>query len=155
MTRALLADVPLAAHAKAVQALDEFDQLVSEYETILDTQQALVRDANFAGLFEMASHGDRLARDAANCGKRFAPLVAAVAEGQFAGMRATEIRRRSFASSSRARTLGTGAARLAGVCMTERDIMGREVRQLGSSESSVGLPPAYRPDPERFLDRRG
>lgn len=155
MTLALLSDVPLAAHTKAVKALDEFDRLVSEYETILDTQQALVRAENFAGLFEMASHGDRLARDAANCGRRFAPLVGAVAAGQFAGPRASEIRRRSFASSSRAQTLDSGAARLAAACVTERETMGREVRQLAAVDSSAGLPPAYRPDPQRFLDRRG
>ena len=147
--------MPATAHAKAVQALDEFDNLVSQYETLLDTQQALVRSANFAGLFEMASRGDKLARDASNCGKRFTPLVAAVADGQFAGPRAADIRRRSFASSSRAQTLDTGSARLAAACMIERDDLRRELRQLGGSSSAAGLPPAYRPDPEHFLDRRG
>ncbi|MDQ6736203.1 MAG: hypothetical protein M3Z30_00705 [Gemmatimonadota bacterium] len=155
MNRKPDADVPATAHAKAVQALDEFDVLISQYETLLDTQQALVRTANFAGLFDMASRGDKLARDASNCGKRFTPLVAAVADGQFSGPRAVEIRRRSFAASSRAQTLDSGSARLAVACMIERENTGRELRQLGDSPSNAGLPPAYRRDPERFLDRRG
>lgn len=155
MNRKPVADVPATAHAKAVRALDEFDSLVSQYETLLDTQQILVSTANFAGLFEMASLGDKLARDASNCGKRFTPLVAAVADGQFSGPRASEIRRRSFAANSRAQTLDTGSERLAAACTTERETLGRELGQLGGSPSSAGLPPAYRPGPERFLDRRG
>ncbi len=105
MSKALTTDVPPAAHAKAMRALDEFDSLVSQYEKLLDTQQVLVRTSNFAALFEMASRGDRLARDAALCGKRFTPLVDAVASGQFTGPRAAEIRRRSFAARSNAETL--------------------------------------------------
>ncbi|MDQ2889584.1 MAG: hypothetical protein M3R65_03375 [Gemmatimonadota bacterium] len=155
MTRTLVKDVPAAAHAKAIEALDEFDRIIARYELHLDTQHALVRTANFAGLFEMASHGDRLVRDAAICGKRFTPLVGAVADGQFAGPRAAEIRRRSLASRSVAQTLDAGASRLADVCSYERDSLGNAVRQLTSSRSDNGLPPAYRPDPERFIDRRG
>lgn len=155
MNRPSTPDVPAAAHAKAVQALDEFDKLVSQYETLLDTQQALVRTANFAGLFEVAAHGDKLARDASNCGKRFTPLVAAVAEGQFSGPRAAEIRRRSFAARSSALSLDVGAERLAAACSTERGNLSRELRQIGDTQSNAGLPPAYRPGPERFLDRLG
>lgn len=155
MTRSLVADVPVAAHAKAVQALDEFDALVSKYEMLLDTQDALVRTANFAGLFEMASRGDKLARDAALCGRRFAPLVGAVASGQFAGPRASEIQRRSFASRSAAETLDGAASRLADACSVQRDMMGRELRGAGSPGPHAGLPPAYRPDARGFLDRRG
>ena len=155
MTRSLVADVPVAAHAKAVQALDEFDALVSQYEMLLDTQQVLVRTANFAGLFEMASRGDKLARDAALCGKRFAPLVGAIASGQFAGPRASDIQRRSFASRSQAETLDGSASRLAGACSVQRDIMGRELRGGASASPQVGLPPAYRTGSQRFIDRRG
>ena len=155
MSKALTSDVPLAAHAKAVQALDEFDSLVSQYEMLLDTQHAMLRTANFAALFEMASRGDRLARDASLCGKRFAPLVEALASGQFMGPRATEIRKRSFAARSNAETLGNASSRLADDCGSERDIMGREVRKSLSPGSDAGLPPAYRTDAARFLDRRG
>lgn len=155
MTRTLVADVPAAAHAKAIQALDEFDALVSQYEMLLDTQQVFVRTANFAGLFEMASRGDKLARDATLCGKRFAPLVGAVASGQFAGPRASDIQRRSFASRSHAETLDGSASRLAGVCSTQRDLMGRELRGGASSSTQAGLPPAYRTGSQRFIDRRG
>lgn len=151
----LTVDVPVIAHAKALQALDEFDTLVSQYEMLLDTQHVFVRTANFAGLFEMASRGDKLARDAAICGKRFSPLVAAVAEGQFAGPRATEIHRRSFAANSRAQTLDVSTSRLADACSVQRDIMGREIRRSHAASSDVGLPPAYRTGSERFLDRRG
>ncbi len=154
MTQLGLKDVPTAAHTKAVAALDDFDRLVSEYELLLDTQQVLVRTANFAGLFELASHGDRLARDAANCGKRFAPLVAAVSEGQFAGPRAMEIRRRSLASRSLAETLGGCSSRLAENCRGARDLMARQVRLLSSSGSDAGFPSAYRADPQPLLDRR-
>jgi len=155
MSSALVVDVPLVAHKKAVQALDEFDALVSQYEMLLDTQYVHVRTANFAGLFEMASRGDKLARDATMCGKRFAPLVEAVVAGQFAGPRASEIRRRSFASRSHAETLDGSASRLADVCKVQRDIMGRELRGTHPSGSQAGLPPAYRSDSQRFLDRRG
>jgi len=155
MSNALVGDVPLVAHRKAVQALDEFDALVSQYEMLLDTQYVHVRTANFAGLFEMASRGDKLARDASLCGKRFAPLVEAVVAGQFAGTRASEIRRRSFASRSHAETLDGSASRLADVCRVQRDIMGRELRGTHPSGSQAGLPPAYRSDSQRFLDRRG
>jgi hypothetical protein len=155
MNKTLVADVPIAAHKKAMQALDDFDALVSQYEMLLDTQYIHVRTANFAGLFEMASRGDKLARDASMCGKRFAPLVGAVAEGQFVGPRASEIRRRSFASHSRAETLDGSASRLADVCRVQRDIMGRELRGTHPSGSQAGLPPAYRTDSQRFLDRRG
>jgi hypothetical protein len=153
--KTLTVDVPSAAHAKAVQALDEFDSLVLLYEKLLDTQQILVRTANFAALFEMASRGDKLARDAALCGKRFTPLVEAVASGQFSGPRATEIRKRSFAARSNAETLSGATSRLANACSAERDTMGREIRKSLSSGSQAGLPPAYRTDSQRFLDRRG
>lgn len=155
MSRALTVDVPLAAHAKAVKALEEFDSLVSQYEMLLDTQQILVRTANFAALFEMASRGDRLARDADLCGKRFSPLVDAVASGQFTGPRATEIRRRSFAARSRAETLSGSTSRLADACSDERDNMGREIRRSQGLGAQAGLPPSYRTGAERFLDRRG
>lgn len=155
MTTALIADVPLAAHQKALKALDEFDALVSRYEMLLDTQQILVRTANFAGLFQMAARGDQLARDAALCGRRFAPLVGAVAAGQFAGPRASEILRRSFASRSSAETLNVSASRLAVACGGERDSMGRELRGAMSPRPEVGLPPAYRAGQQSFIDRRG
>jgi hypothetical protein len=155
MTRALVTDVPVAAHAKAIQAFDEFDALVSRYEMLLDTQQVLVRTANFAGLFETASRGDKLARDATLCGKRFAPLVGAVASGQFAGPRASEIQRRSFASRSYAETLDGSASRLASVCSAHRDVMGRELRSTVASNPPAGLPPAYRTGSQHFVDRRG
>lgn len=155
MSKAVTVDVPLAAHAKAVQALEEFDSLVSQYEMLLDTQQVLVRTANFAALFEMASRGDRLARDAALCGKRFAPLVDAVASGQFTGPRATELRRRSFSARSNAETLSGSASRLASACSIERDSMGHEIRRSQNSGSQSGLPAGYRTDAQRFLDRRG
>ncbi len=155
MTQRGLKDVPASAHAKAVAALDDFDRLVSQYELLLDTQQVLVRTANFAGLFEMASQGDRLARDAVNCGKRFAPLVAAVAGGQFSGPRAVELRRRSLASRSLAETLGGWSTRLAADCGAARDLMAHQMKLLPPSGSDVGLPTAYRSDPQRFLDRRG
>jgi hypothetical protein len=155
MTRALVTDVPVAAHAKAIQAFDEFDALVSRYEMLLDTQQVLVRTANFAGLFETASRGDKLARDATLCGKRFAPLVGAVASGQFAGPRASEIQRRSFASRSYAETLHGSASRLASVCSAHRDVMGRELRSAVASNPQAGLPPAYRTGSQHFVDRRG
>jgi hypothetical protein len=153
MSKELVLDVPPAAHTKAVQALDEFDGLVSQYEMLLDTQQILVRTANFAALFEMASRGDKLARDAAICGRRFTPLVAAVASGQFAGPRAAEIRRRSFAAGSRAQTLDGSASRLASACSGARDSMGREIRRGSASGAEAGLPPAYRSDAQRLLDR--
>lgn len=153
MSTALATDVPLAAHAKTVRALQEFDALVSQYERLLDTQQILVGTANFAALFEMASRGDRLARDAAMCGKRFAPVVAAVTSGQFTGARATEIRRLSFAARSRAETLGDSASRLANACREERDILGQEIRRTNPVSAQLGVPPAYRADPQRLLDR--
>lgn len=153
MSHALISDVPVAAYAKSVQALEEFDALVSQYEMLLDTQQILVRTANFAALFEMASRGDKLARDAAMCGKRFTPLVDAVSSGQFTGPRATDIRRRSFAARSRAETLGGSASRLANACSEERDVMGRELRRADTSDLDAGLPPAYRVGAQRFLDR--
>lgn len=153
MSTALTTDVPLAAHAKAIRALQEFDALVAQYERLLDTQQVLVRTANFAALFEMASRGDRLARDAAICGKRFAPVVAAVTSGQFAGARATEIRRLSFAARSRAETLGDSASRLANACRDERDILGQAIRRTNPATAQAGLPPAYRADAHRLLDR--
>ncbi|MEO7103600.1 MAG: hypothetical protein ABI311_09460 [Gemmatimonadaceae bacterium] len=150
-----MSDVPLAAHAKAVQAIDEFDSLVSQYEMLLDTQHAVLRTANFAALFELASRGDRLARDAALCGKRFAPLVEALASGQFMGPRATDIRKRSFAARSNAETLGNASSRLADDCSDQRDSMGREIRKSLAAGSQPGLPLAYRTDTTRFLDRRG
>ncbi len=153
MSKALTADVPLAAYTKSVQALDDFEALVSQYEMLLDTQQILVRTANFAALFEMASRGDKLARDADLCGKRFTPLVAAVASGQFVGPRAADIRRRSFVANSHAQTLSRSSSRLADACSDERDIMGREIRSGAAGNSQAGLPPAYRTDTSRFLDR--
>jgi hypothetical protein len=155
VTTTLLADVPLGAHAKAVQALDEFDALVSQYEMLLDTQQAHVRTANFPALFESVSSGDVLAREAVNCGKRFKPLLGAVAAGQFAGPRANEIRLRSLAAFSRAGTLDGSAARLADACREQRDAMGRELRAGVGSGAQSGLPPAYRGGSQRLLDRRG
>jgi hypothetical protein len=153
MSTALTADVPLPAHAKAMRALQEFDAIVSQYEMLLDTQQVLVRTVNFAALFEMASRGDRLARDAAMCGKRFTPIVDAVTSGQFVGPRATELRRLSFAAKSHAETLGGSASRLANACRDERDTMGREIRRTNPLGAEAGLPPAYRVDAERLLDR--
>ena len=153
MSTALTADVPLAAHVKTMQALQEFDALVSQYERLLDTQQILVRTANFAALFEMASRGDRIARDAALCGKRFAPVVAAVTAGQFTGSRATEIRRLGFTARSRAETLGDSASRLAHACREERDILGQEIRRTNPGGTQSGHPKAYRAESHRLLDR--
>jgi hypothetical protein len=155
MSNALTADVPLAAHAKAMKALKRFNSLVSQYEMLLDTQQALVRAANFSALFEVASRGDSLARDADLCGRQFAPLIDAITSGQFSGPRATEIRKLGFAARSNAETLGNSSSRLAAACSSERDSMGRKLRQSHASGSQAGLPPAYRTGSERFLDRRG
>jgi hypothetical protein len=154
MTNALTADVPPAAHAKAIKALERFNSLVSQYEMLLDTQQALVRAANFSALFETASRGDRLARDADLCGRQFAPLIDAIASGQFTGPRATEIRKLGFAAKSNADTLGNASSRLAAACRNERDVLGREIRKAHSSGLQAGLPPAYRTRADRFLDRR-
>lgn len=155
MSKSLTADVPHPAHLKAITALDEFDSLVSQYEMLLDTQQVMVRTANFSALFEMASRGDKLARDATLCGQRFSPLVDAIASGQFTGPRATEIKKRSFSSHSNAETLTGGSARLAARCISERDIMGKEIRQTHASAAAGTGPSAYRPPSASFLDRRG
>lgn len=155
MRKSLTVDVPQAAHVKAINALDEFDSLVSQYEMLLDTQQVMVRTANFSALFEMTSRGDKLARDAVLCGQRFAPLVDAIASGQFAGPRATEIKRRSFSSQSNAETLTGASSRLAAVCISERDILGRELRQTHASVAPAAVPSAYRTASASFLDRRG
>jgi hypothetical protein len=155
MKQSLIADVPAAAHAKAVSALDDFDALVASYEMLLDTQQVLVSTSNFGALFEMASRGDRLARDASLCSQRFAPLVDAIVSGQFSGPRATEIKRKSFAARSRAETLSASSASLARACGDERDIMARELRKTHPGGGQAGLPPAYRTDSVRVLDRRG
>lgn len=155
VNNALSTDVPLEAYTKAVRALDDFDALVGQYDMLLDTQQAFVRTGNFAALFETASRGDKLAREATLCGKRFVPLVEAVAARQFVGPRANEIRRRSFSSRSSAETLGSSASRLARTCSEKRDVMGREIRRTHAADSQAGLPPAYRVGPQRLLDRRG
>jgi hypothetical protein len=151
---ALMSDVPQAAHDKAIRALDEFDALVLQYERLLDTQQAMVRTANFSALFEMASRGDKLARDAVLCGQRFAPLVDAIASGQFAGPRATEIRKRNFRAHSNAETLTGASGRLAADCISQRDLMGREIRRSGSPVSASGRQ-MYEVPSTSFLDRRG
>ncbi|MEO7216636.1 MAG: hypothetical protein ABI026_00405 [Gemmatimonadaceae bacterium] len=155
MSKSLTADVPQPAHAKAIKALDEFDSLVSQYEMLLDTQQVMVRTANFSALFEMASRGDKLARDAVLCGQRFSPLVDAIASGQFTGPRATEIKKRSFSSQSNAETLTGASAQLAARCISARDIMGREIRQTHASAAPATGPSAYWPASAPFLDRRG
>ena len=114
-------DVPLAAHAKAVAALDEFDTLTAQYVALLDTQRALMQSGNPAGVAESASRGDMLAARAAECGRRLAPMREALAGGSMRGPRADALRKRLERMAHRVALLVAGASEVARHCQTARD----------------------------------
>ena len=155
MSRSLTADIPVAAYDKAVAALDEYDELAEQFERLINTQLILVANADFAGLFELASRGDKLTRDAAMCAKRFTPLSGAIASGQFFGPRTIELQRRSDDIRFCATALDSSASRLADACSAARDTMGRGIRQDLAADPQAGLPPAFRRGANHFLDRTG
>lgn len=113
MTRA---DLPPAAATKALSALDEFDAAANQYGALLDAQRALLARDNSVGAAELASRGDAMARSAAQCGRRLAPVREALRQPSVQGPRADEIRRRVAAAECRTAVLAAAAAEIAGRC---------------------------------------
>lgn len=139
--RATQSDVPAAAHAKAVAALDEFDTLTTQYVALLDTQRALMESGNPTGVAESAVRGDMLAARAAACGHRLAPMREALAGGAMRGPRADALRARLERMSNRVALLVAGAAEVAGRCQAARDVSSAALaamqRSAGSGISGV------------------
>lgn len=134
-------DVPAAAHAKAVAALDEFDTLTAEYVALLDTQRALLGAGNPAAVAESAARGDLIAARAAECGRRLAPMREALSTGAMRGPRAEALRTRLGRMANRVALLRAGAADVARHCQEARDASSAALagmqRSAGSGVSGV------------------
>lgn len=133
---AKLGDVPAAAHAKAVAALDEFDTLTTQYVALLDTQRALLESGNAVGVAESAVRGDMLAARAAECGRRLAPMREALAAGSMRGPRADRLRERLGRMSHRIALLVAGASEVARRCQTARDLSSAALAGMQRSAGS-------------------
>lgn len=150
-------DLPVAAHAKAVTALDEFDATAAEYVALLDTQRALLAEGNATAVAESVARGDALALRAAACGRQLAPLREALAGDTVHGPRADAVRRRLERMMHRAALLGAAAADVAVRCEVERDSTGNALARL-QRPAGAGKAALYAPHAARApltLDTRG
>lgn len=151
------ADLPIAAHAKAVAALDEFDAVAAEYVALLDTQRALLAQGNPLAVAESVARGDGLAQRAALCGRRLAPFREALARHDLRGPRADAVRQRLDRMRHRAALLGAAAADVAARCEVERHATGSALARLqkaaGGKATLYASPNA--PRAPLTLDTRG
>ncbi len=147
-------DVPGAAYTKAVRALGEFDVLVVEYGMLIDTERALLNSGNREGVEQVVTRGDSIARAAALCGRRVSPLIKAIDSGQFAGPRASQIKRRSAGARSAALAVAASAALVAEACAAQRDDMGREIRRDSAGRGRTTAQPGYRVGAPLMIDTR-
>lgn len=129
-------DVPAAAHAKAVAALDEFDTLTRDYVALLDTQRALLGWGNAAAVAESAARGDLIAARAAECGRRLAPMREALTAGTMHGPRAEALRTRLGRMAHRVALLRAGGADLARRCREARDASNAALAEMQRSTGS-------------------
>lgn len=152
------ADLPESAHAKALTAIEEFHLLAAEYSVLLDTQRALIAAGNVDGAVETAARGDRIARQAAACGRRLAPWREALDSHDYSGPRASDVARRMASASARAAVLAGGAESVEAICVQKRDEAAREIRQANSPSSFPGSAVARyyaQATSARALDRHG
>lgn len=152
------ADIPAAAHSKAVAALEEFEALTIEYSMLLDTQRALLAAGNTEGVVETVAHGDAVARQAAACGLRLAPWRETIDSRQYHGPRATDLVRRLKAATARAATIAAGAASIEAMCVQRRDEAAFELQKgAASSSASRAMTGGYRVSAPvtRALDTHG
>ena len=150
-------DLPIAAHAKAVAALDEFDATAAEYIALLDTQRALLVQGNSAAVAESVTRGDALALRAAACGRQLAPFREALASDSLRGPRADAVRRRLDRMMHRAALLGAAAADVAARCESERNSTGDALARLQAPAGGRAGRYAYPQAPRAplTLDTRG
>lgn len=151
----MLPDFPAPAHAKAITALDGFDQLLTMYVAVLDTQRVHLSASSFDALTEALARGDEIAAQATVYGRRVAPLREAIASGHFSGPRAADLARRfdlAQASAQRASDLAEGVAAICSVVRGAAD-----TALQAPSGRSAGMPTAYERGTSRALaiDRRG
>lgn len=132
------ADLPESAHAKAIAALEEFHVLAAEYSVLLDTQRALVAAGNTDGAVDTVARGDRIARQAAACGRRLAPWREALDSYNYSGPRASDVARRLASASARAAVLAGGAESVEALCIHRRDEAAQAMRPANSPSSLPG-----------------
>ncbi|HEV2644089.1 MAG TPA: hypothetical protein VGT98_15360 [Candidatus Elarobacter sp.] len=155
MSYGVLADVPAPAHAKAIGALDGFDELLAAYVALLDTQRAHVASGSFDALADTLAQGDTIAAHAAACGRRVAPLRDAVASGRFAGPRASELVRRFALAGARAARASDLADLLADVCLTARNVAETEIKQMATHTPAAQNGYAHAGTRSFAIDRQG
>lgn len=145
MMRPRGSDLPVAAYAKAVAALDEFDATTAEYVALLDTQRALLAQGDSAAVARSIVRGDAMASRAAACGRRLAPFREALASDALNGPRADAVRRRLERMTHRAALLGSAAATVAARCEAERHAAGAALARLQAPAGGRGAAYASRP----------
>lgn len=137
-------DLPEAAHAKAVAAVEEFASLSLEYSLLLDAQRALLAAGNIEGAAETVARGDGVARRAGACGRRIAPWREALESRQYSGPRTRDLVRRFGAVALHAHALAAGAAQIEAICLVKRSEAATEMQHgISPSLQAVGLTAAY------------
>jgi hypothetical protein len=115
------ADYPAKAYDRAVRAFDEYDACAAEYRVLLDTQRALLVSGNMDGALATLERGDVIARRAASCGRRIAPIRESLDGNTYAGRCATELRRRLASAGALAEQLSIAVTQIGAVCVVKRD----------------------------------
>lgn len=151
-------DLPLAAHVKAVAAVEEFASLSLEYSVLLEIQRALLAAGNIEGAAETVARGDGVACRAAACGRRVAPWREAVESQQYSGPRTGDLVQRLRTATLRAHVLAAGAAQIEAICLAKRSEAAAEMRRgLPSAPQATGPAAAYhaRTVGAQLLDKQG
>jgi hypothetical protein len=127
--RSKSSDYPAPAFERAVRALDEYDACAVEYQMMLDTQRALLTAGNLDAAVETLALGDALARRAATCGRRIAPVREALAAGAYAGPRTSELQHRISQVRTSSDRIGSTISQLSAVCVVKRDAAAAELSE--------------------------
>ncbi len=115
------ADYPAPAFARAIRAFDDFDACATEYQVMLSTQRALIASGNIDGVVETATRGDVIARRAATCGRRLAPVRESLDGEAYVGPRINELRRRLVATNVIIERLHAAVSSVSATCAKQRD----------------------------------
>jgi len=132
------ADYPTKAFERAISAFDDFDACTMEYRLLLDTQRALLTAENFDGVVQTMVRGDEIARRAANCGRRLAPVRETLNGEAHDGPRTLELRRRLKQSNTTADFLGSSIAQVMASCIVKRDAAALEIGNDRATQARRG-----------------
>lgn len=122
-------DIPEAAYANTVRALDAFSATTAEYRALLETQRTMLDERNFSGVEVMVHRGDRLARDARAYGQQLNTVWNALVEQTYRGAMTDDLRTRIAAAEETSRAIAAAATELMMLCDEAQRAAAAELEQ--------------------------